>query len=199
MPEEMTYECRENRFYATTGLYARLRVSPMRRTLQRQLQRKDVLLQRSVPLHDVRATDLPGKPQGHRGLLACGEDKPLSVGHPGQGLRKHYPEKLRRIRYFDAGTKKRLIFLPNNFTLPAPVIAPRYRRRWRVELSFKWIKQHPRINAFHGTTKNALKSQIWIAISVYVLAAIVIRPSARFMSYFAGKPPRSSGCIGYHF
>ncbi len=86
---------------------------------------------------------------------------------------KDYPEKLRRIRYFDAETKKRLIFLTNNFTLPAPIIVRLYKFRWQVELFFKWIKQHLRIKAFYGTTENAVKSQIWIAISVYVLVAIV--------------------------
>jgi hypothetical protein len=86
---------------------------------------------------------------------------------------KDYPEKLRRIRYFDAETKKRLIFLTNNFILPAPIIARLYKCRWQVELFFKWIKQHLRIKAFYGTTENAVKSQIWIAISVYVLVAIV--------------------------
>jgi hypothetical protein len=86
---------------------------------------------------------------------------------------KDYPEKLRRIRYFDAETKRRLIFLTNNFTLPAPIIARLYKCRWQVELFFKWIKQHLRIKAFYGTTENAVKSQIWIAISVYVLVAIV--------------------------
>jgi len=86
---------------------------------------------------------------------------------------KGYPEKLRRIRYFDAETKKRLIFLTNNFTLPALMIAQLYKCRWQVELFFKWIKQHLRIKAFYGTTENAVKTQIWIAISVYVLVAIV--------------------------
>jgi hypothetical protein len=86
---------------------------------------------------------------------------------------KDYPEKLRRIRSFDAETKKRLVFLTNNFTLPAQVIAELYKCRWQVELFFKWIKQHLRIKAFYGTTENAVKTQIWIAISVYVLVAIV--------------------------
>ena len=86
---------------------------------------------------------------------------------------KDYPEKLRRIRYYDAETKKRLIFLTNNFTLPAQIIARLYKCRWQVELFFKWIKQHLRIKAFYGTTENAVKSQIWIAISIYVLEAIV--------------------------
>ena len=87
--------------------------------------------------------------------------------------KKDYPEKLRRIRYIDAETGKRLVFLTNNFSLPAITIAQLYRCRWQVELFFKWIKQHLRIKAFYGTTENALKTQIWIAISVYVLVAIV--------------------------
>jgi hypothetical protein len=87
--------------------------------------------------------------------------------------RKGYPEKLRRIRYFDAQTQKRLVFLTNNFSLPPLTIAQLYRSRWQVELFFKWIKQHLRIKKFYGTSLNALKTQIWIAISVYVLVAIV--------------------------
>ena len=87
--------------------------------------------------------------------------------------RKNYPEKLRRIRYFDADNDKTLVFITNNFTLPAVTIADLYRCRWKVELFFKWIKQHLRIKAFYGTTENAVKTQIWIAISVYVLVAIV--------------------------
>lgn len=86
---------------------------------------------------------------------------------------KDYPDKLRRIRFYDAETNKRLIFLTNNFTLSAATIAQLYRCRWQVELFFKWIKQHLRIKAFYGTTENALKTQIWIAISVYVLVATV--------------------------
>jgi hypothetical protein len=84
-----------------------------------------------------------------------------------------YPEKLRRISFRDAETGKRLIFLTNNFLLPAEIIAKLYQKRWQVELFFKWIKQHLRIQAFFGTTENAVKTQIWIAISVYVLVAIV--------------------------
>lgn len=86
---------------------------------------------------------------------------------------KDYPEKLRRIRYFDTATKKRLVFLTNNFELSAITIAHLYKCRWQVELFFKWIKQHLRIKAFYGTTENAVKTQIWIAISIYVLVAIV--------------------------
>jgi hypothetical protein len=87
--------------------------------------------------------------------------------------KKSYPDKLRRIKYYDAEKKKRLIFLTNNFLLPAVTIADIYRCRWQVELFFKWIKQHLRIKAFYGTSENAVKTQIWIAISVYVLVAIV--------------------------
>jgi len=91
----------------------------------------------------------------------------------GYYVKKDYPEKLRRIRYFDSKNKKTLVFLTNNFMLPARTIADLYRCRWQVELFFKWIKQHLRIKAFYGTTENAVKTQIWIAISVYVLVAIV--------------------------
>lgn len=87
--------------------------------------------------------------------------------------RKGYPDKLRRICFHDAVNNNRLVFLTNNFSLSAPVIAQLYRSRWQVELFFKWIKQHLRIKAFYGTTENALKTQIWIAISMYVLVAIV--------------------------
>jgi hypothetical protein len=86
--------------------------------------------------------------------------------------KKDYPSKLRRIRYYD-GENKHLVFLTNNLTLPARTIADIYRCRWHVELFFKWIKQHLRIKAFYGTSENAVKTQIWIAISVYVLVAIV--------------------------
>ena len=83
-----------------------------------------------------------------------------------------YPDALRRVSYFDAETNKRLKFLTNNFVLPALTIAQIYKCRWQVELFFKWIKQHLRIKAFYGTSENAVKTQIWIAVSVYVLVAI---------------------------
>ena len=86
---------------------------------------------------------------------------------------KDYPDKLRRIKYFDSTTGKIFVFLTNNFTLPAQTIADLYRCRWQVELFFKWIKQHLRIKSFFGTTENAVKSQVWIAVSVYVLVAII--------------------------
>jgi hypothetical protein len=91
--------------------------------------------------------------------------------------RKGYPEKLRRIRFLDTKQNRRLVFLSNNFSLPAVTIAQLYRCRWQVELFFKWIKQHLRIKAFYGTSENAVKTQIWIAISVYVLVAIVKKRS----------------------
>jgi Domain of unknown function (DUF4372)/Transposase DDE domain len=84
-----------------------------------------------------------------------------------------YPDPLRKISYYDAETGKRLKFLTNNFRLPALTIAQIYKQRWQVELFFKWIKQHLRIKAFYGTSENAVKTQIWIAVSVYVLVAIV--------------------------
>ena len=87
--------------------------------------------------------------------------------------RAGYPGRLRRIRYRDPENNRLLIFLTNNSTLPPLIIATLYRYRWRVELFFKWIKQHLRIKAFYGTTENAVKTQIWIAISVYVLIVIV--------------------------
>src|SRR6516162_4263834 len=89
------------------------------------------------------------------------------------GSAKAYPDALRRITYHDAETDHRLKFLTNNFTLPALTIAQIYKCRWQVELFFKWIKQHLRIKAFYGTSENAVKTQIWIAVSVYVLVAIV--------------------------
>ena len=82
-------------------------------------------------------------------------------------------DKLRRIKYYDADTDKTLIFLTNNFALPALTIAQLYRCRWQVELFFKWIKQNLRIKNFYGTSENAVKTQIWIAVSVYVLVAIL--------------------------
>ena len=84
-----------------------------------------------------------------------------------------YPEALRRIHYYDVETGKRFVFLTNNFVLPALLIAQLYKCRWQIELFFKWIKQHLRIKAFYGTSPNAVRTQIWIAISVYVLIAIV--------------------------
>src|ERR1700756_412461 len=95
-----------------------------------------------------------------------------------------YPDALRRVSYFDAETNKRLKFLTNNFALPALMIAQIYKCRWQVELFFKWIKQHLRIKAFYGTSDNAVKTQIWIAVSVYVLVAIVRKRLGLEMSLY---------------
>lgn len=86
---------------------------------------------------------------------------------------KHYPDTLRRVKYRDAESGKTFVFLTNNFTLPALTIAQLYRSRWQVELFFKWIKQHLKIKRFYGTSENAVKTQVWIAVSVYILVAIM--------------------------
>jgi Domain of unknown function (DUF4372)/Transposase DDE domain len=101
--------------------------------------------------------------------LHCDQIVTLNNPVPKRG----YPERLRRIRYYDAGSQKQLVFLSNNFLLPALTITELYRCRWQVELFFRWIKQHLRIRAFYGTSENAVRTQVWIAISVYVLVAIL--------------------------
>lgn len=105
--------------------------------------------------------------------ISCGLRCDQTVVLTGYKSRKEYPQKLRRIRYFDEQQALQLIFLTNHFSLPALTIADLYKCRWQVELFFKWIKQHLRIKAFFGTSENAVKTQIWIAISVYVLVAIL--------------------------
>ena len=96
-----------------------------------------------------------------------------TISLDGHATSKSYPDHLRRIRFRDPETSKTLIFLTNNFILPAATICALYKSRWQVELFFKWIKQHLRIKRFYGTSENAVKTQIWIAVSVYVLVAIV--------------------------
>jgi hypothetical protein len=96
-----------------------------------------------------------------------------SIALDGYYTSQHYPEHLRRVRFKDVETGKTLVFLTNHFDLPALTIAALYKNRWQVELFFKWIKQHLRIKKFYGTSENAVKTQIWIAVSVYVLVAIV--------------------------
>jgi hypothetical protein len=86
---------------------------------------------------------------------------------------QHYPEKLRRIKYHDSESQKTLVFLTNNFVLSPTIIADLFRCRWQIELFFKWIKQHLRIKAFYGTSENAVKTQIWIAVSTYLIVAIM--------------------------
>src|SRR6516162_2899546 len=99
---------------------------------------------------------------------------------------QHYPEHLRRIRFRDTEARRTLVFLTNQFGLPATTICALYKSRWQVELFFKWIKQHLRIKRFFGTSENAVKTQIWIAVSVYILVAIVKKRLA--------LAPRSTHC-----
>ena len=101
--------------------------------------------------------------------VQCDQTVVLETYYSAQG----YPEPLRRIRYYDAERDKRLVFLTNDFSLPATTIASLYKSRWRIELFFKWIKQHLRIKVFYGTSENAVKSQIWIAVATYLVVAIV--------------------------
>ncbi len=101
--------------------------------------------------------------------LRCDQTVKLTVYKPSIS----YPEKLRRVKYYDSENDRYLVFLTNNFDIQASLVAELYRNRWQVELFFKWIKQHLRIKAFFGTSPNAVKTQVWIAISVYVLVAII--------------------------
>jgi hypothetical protein len=101
--------------------------------------------------------------------VQCDQTVVLTTHYPAQ----HYPEPLRRIRFYDAERQKRFVFLTNNFQLPPETIAQLYKARWRIELFFKWIKQHLRIKSFYGISENAVKVQIWTAISTYLLVAIL--------------------------
>jgi Domain of unknown function (DUF4372)/Transposase DDE domain len=107
-----------------------------------------------------------------------------TVGLATAAARRTYPSPLRRVRYVDPATKKRLTFLTNNFLLPALAITQLYKSRWAVELFFRWVKQHLRIKAFYGTSENAVKTQIWIALSIYVLVAIVKKRLALDVSLY---------------
>ena len=118
----------------------------------------------------------------HTGLI-CDQTIELTVFRSRRG----YPERLRRIRYRDP-EGRRLVFLTNHMTLPARTICELYRLRWQVELFFKWIKQHLSIKRFFGTSENAVKTQVWVAVSVYVLVAIV-RKELNLPG--AGVPPAS--------
>jgi hypothetical protein len=108
----------------------------------------------------------------HKADKATGVRADQVVALVGPRTKKGYPESLRRISYYDATNDKHLVFLTNLFAVPAKTVANIYRQRWRVELFFKWIKQHLRIKAFFGTSANAVKTQIWIAIIAYLLVAI---------------------------
>lgn len=145
------------------------------------LDRGYVDFKRLRRLHEARAVFVirAKKNMRHRRLYSSPVDRSTglicdqTIVLTGRDTAKYYPEKLRRIRYRDPESGKTLVFLTNDFTLPAGTIAALYRSRWQVELFFKWIKQHLRIKVFFGTSANAVKTQIWIAISAYVLIAIV--------------------------
>jgi hypothetical protein len=112
--------------------------------------------------------------RAHRPIdKATGLRSDQTIALAGPKSSRSYPDPLRRIAFYDDEHQRRLVFLSNNFALPALTIARLYKCRWQIELFFKWIKQHLRIKAFYGTTDNAVKTQVWIAISVYVLVAIV--------------------------
>ena len=118
---------------------------------------------------NTRYRRLYSRPAEKSGGVRCDQVVTLT----GAASRRNYPQLLRRIKFRDPRTGNTLNFLTNNFALPARTVADLYRRRWQVELFFKWIKQHLRIKTFFGTSENAVKSRIWIAISVYVLVAII--------------------------
>ena len=103
--------------------------------------------------------------------LICDQSVTLNNFYAAQG----YPGQLRRVRYKDPTTEKSLVFLTNHFGIPALSVCALYKSRWQVELFFKWIKQHLRIKRFFGTSENAVKSQVWIAVATYVLVAIVTK------------------------
>jgi transposase len=109
----------------------------------------------------------------HKSDKAAGVKSDQTVALTGFYAKKDYPEKLRRVKYYDENKVRSFVFLTNQFTLPAITITELYRYRWRVEIFFKWIKQHLRIKKFYGTSENAVKTQIWIAVSTYLLVAIM--------------------------
>ena len=115
---------------------------------------------------------------------AAGIGADQSIALDGVHARQNYPTHLRRISFRDPETGKRLVFLTNNFVLPAPTIAALYKKRWAVELFFKWIKQNLRIKHFYGTSENAVKTQIWIAMCIYVQAAIIKKELAISVSLY---------------
>ena len=119
----------------------------------------------NMKYHRVYSHPVPNKTTG------VGSDQ--SIALDGFYTKKDYPQHLRRVSFCDPETGKRLVFLTNNFTLSANMIAALYKKRWAVELFFKWVKQNLRIKHFYGTSENAVKTQIWIAVCVYVLAAII--------------------------
>jgi len=118
---------------------------------------------------NMAAHRIYSKPTDRQSGIICDQ----SIILDGYYARRNYPEQLRRIRYNDIETGKSLVFLTNSFLLSAETICALYKNRWKVELFFKWVKQHLRIKQFYGTSENAVKTQLWISISVYVLVAII--------------------------
>ena len=112
--------------------------------------------------------------------LRCDQVVKLS----GYYKKKDYPETIRRVKFFDAENDKRFVFLTNNFEIPAFTVALLYKNRWKIELFFKWIKQHLKIKSFYGTSFNAVKTQIWISVSVYVMIAIIKKTMKIEMSLY---------------
>jgi len=128
------------------------------------------------PKHNTqlrRSSSMPANPAQREANVAAGIRSDQRIRLTGKHTREHYPETLRRIHLVVPETGRHLVLLTNNFSLPATTIAALYKARWQVELFFKWIKQHLRIERFYGHSENAVKTQIWIAVSVYVLIAII--------------------------
>jgi hypothetical protein len=128
------------------------------------------------PKHNTqlrRSSSMPSSPAARAANVAAGICSDQRIRLTGKHTCDYYPERLRRIHLIVPETGKHLVLLTNNFKLPAVTIAALYKARWQVELFFKWIKQHLRIKQFYGTTENAVKTQIWIAITIYVLIAII--------------------------
>jgi hypothetical protein len=119
-----------------------------------------------------------------------------TIALDGTRSRQDYPVQLRRIRCKDPETGKRLVFLTNQTTLPASTICDLYKSRWKVELFFKWIKQHLRIKRFYGTSENAVKTQIWVAVSMYVLVAIARKRLQGLAGIRSWCRPRRRRAIG---
>ena len=128
------------------------------------------------PKHNTqlqRSSSMPSSPATRTANAAAGICSDCRIRLTGKHTADYYPETLRRIHLIVPETGRELVLLTNNFKLPAVTIAALYKARWQVELFFKWIKQHLRIKKFYGTTENAVKTQIWIAVSIYVLIAII--------------------------
>jgi hypothetical protein len=124
-------------------------------------------------MHVIWSANPSGKYQRHHDVFKSkGVIYDQTIMLNNYNAHKDYPEKIRRIKFMDRESGKTLIFLTNNFTLPATDIAQLYKHRWQIELFFKWIKQHLKIKSFWGQSENAVKTQVWIAVSVYVLVAI---------------------------